>query len=149
MISRDALYAQVGRSLELCQLLEKEIGTALLGLDALMTKSHLQPNPDRYLRLRDAIEKQTLGQSLKQMRERLKLQEDLEAVLNEALRARNNLAHRFFSQHGLKVIEPEGRAEMLHDLDGLMAALQHGYALAGNVAHALVAAVHAETTNAA
>ena len=149
MTTRDDLYARAGRALELCQLLEKEIGTALLALDALMTKSHLQPNPDKYLRLREAIEKQTLGLSLKKMRERLKLQEDLEAVLEEALAARNDLAHRFFSRHGLKVIEVEGRTEMLKDLDGLIAALQHGYVLAGNVARALVVAVRAEVKNAA
>jgi len=148
MTSRDQLYARSGRALEICQLLEKEIGTALLALDALMTKSHLQPNADNYLRLRDAIEKQTLGQSLKQMRERLKLQEDLEEVLQDALLARNTLAHHFFARHGLKVLEADGRSGMLQDLNELITALQHGYDLAGNVARALVEAVYAEAKNA-
>jgi hypothetical protein len=149
MTSRASLYARAGRGLELCQLLEREIGTALLALDVLMTKSHLQANPDKYLRLQDAIEKQTLGQALKQMRERLQLQEDLEAVLREALGARNDLAHRFFSRHGLKVIEAEGRAEMLEELNSLIACLVHGYVVAGNVARALVVAVQTDVENAA
>jgi hypothetical protein len=149
MTTRDELYGRTGRALELSQLLEKEVGTALLALDALATKSHLLPNPDQYLRLRDAIEKQTLGQSLKQMRERLKLQEDLEAVLKDSLAARNDLAHRFFTRHGLKVIEPEGRTEMLTNLNGLIVALEQGYGLAGSVARALVVAVQAEVKNAA
>ena len=114
-----------------------------------MTKSHLRPDPDKYLRLRDAIEKKTLGHSLRQMRERLKLQDDLESVLNNALAARNDLAHRFYARHGLLVIETEGRREMLRDINDLIATLERGYALAGSVARALVVAVHAEAKDAA
>lgn len=149
MTTRDELYARAGRGLELCQLLETEIGTALLALDALMTRSHLRSDPEKYLTLRAAIEKQTLGKSLRQMRVRLRLQEDLESVLNKALVARNDLAHGFFSRYGLKVIEPDGRGEMLAYLNGLIATLEHGYALAGNVAGSLVRAVQAEVRNAA
>lgn len=148
MATRDELYARVGRGLEVCQLLEKEIGTALLAMDALITRSHLQPDPDKYLRLRSAIEKQTLGGSLKQMRERLKLQDDLESVLKEALAARNDLAHGFFSHHGLKIMDSGGREEMLVYLNGLIATLERGYALAGNVASALVRAVQSEVMGA-
>jgi hypothetical protein len=80
MATRGDVYLRTGRGLELAQLLETEIGTALLALDGLMTRSHLNPDPHKYLRLRDAIASQTLGKSLRQMRERLKLHEDLEGI---------------------------------------------------------------------
>jgi hypothetical protein len=144
MTTREELYARAGRGLEICQLLEKDIGTALLALDGLITRSHLKPIPDEYLRLREAVDRQTLGTSLRQMRARLKLQEDLEAVLSGALAARNDLAHQFFSRHALKVMDPDGRTEMLAYLNGLLVVLERGYALAGNVASALVRAVVAE-----
>jgi hypothetical protein len=145
--TREELYLRAGRGLELCQLLETEIGTALLALDALVTRSHLKPDPDQYLRLRDAIEKQTLGRSLKQMKEKLKLQEDLEEILANALKARNDLAHKFYARHGLKIIDDAGRTEMLSYLNVLIRTLEQGYGLAGNVAAALVHAVTVETKN--
>ena len=148
MTTRKVLYERAGRGLELCQLLEKEMGTALLALDGLITGSHLRPDREAYLRLRDAVERQTLGTSLKQMRQWLKLQEDLEAVLTSALTARNDLAHHFFSRHGLKVIEADGRTEMLAYLNNLLVAIESGYALAGNVAAALVHAVRSEARGA-
>ncbi len=148
MTTRDALYQRAGRGLELCQLLEKEMGTALLALDGLITGTYLTPDPDSYLRLRNAVERQTLGTSLKQMRQRLKMQEDLEAVLSSALTARNDLAHHFFSRHGLKVIEADGRTEMLAYLNNLLIAIESGYAFAGNVAAALVSAVSSEARGA-
>ena len=144
MTSRAALYERVGRALKVSQLLETEIGTALLGLDALVTNSHLNPDPDKYSRLREAIEKRTLGQCLRQMKERLTLHEDLEAILNEALEARNDLAHRFFSRSGLKLQDEKGRDEMLAYLEQIMGKLERGYAFAGNVASALVRKVHSE-----
>jgi hypothetical protein len=147
--SRDEVYLRAGRGLQLSQLLETELGTALLALDALATRSHLNPNPDKYARLRGAIAKQTLGKSLAQMREKLKMQEDVEAVLANALEARNELAHRFFPRHGLKMTEDDGRDEMLMDLERVIATLEQGYAFAGNVASALVRAVQQEVDNAA
>ena len=149
MTTREVLYERAGRGLELCQLLEKEIGTALLALDGLTTGSHLRPDPDAYLRLRNAVERQTLGKSLTQMRQRLKLQEDLETILSRALTARNDLAHHFFSRHGLKVIEADGRTEMLAYLNNLLIAIESGYALAGNVAAALARALRSEARGAA
>lgn len=78
------------------------------------------------------------------MRDRLKLHEDLESVLSDALAARNDLAHQFFSRHGLKISDANGRTEMLAYLNGLIVNLERGYALAGNVASALMRAAKAE-----
>lgn len=141
MPTRELVYQMYGRAAELTQLLETEIGTALLALDALETKSFLSPNSDAYLRLRNAIESQTLGKSLRQMRERLRLLEDLETVLSDALLTRNHLAHRFYPEHGLAIMEENGRVEMLKRLEAMTATLSRAYAIAGNVAQALVTGV--------
>jgi hypothetical protein len=64
-------------------------GHALLALDALITKSYLNADAGAYRRLRDAIDQQTLGQSLQQMRERLPLAGDPDSLFRAALKTRN------------------------------------------------------------
>lgn len=96
MASREEVYVEFGRAAEVAQLLETEIGTALLALDALETKSFISPNADAYTRLRDAIDGKTLGAAIKQMGKFIELENDLGAVLSRALESRNLLTHRFY-----------------------------------------------------
>lgn len=139
---RSQVYEQFGRALELAQLFETEVGTALLALDAIERKSFINPDPDVYKRLSTAIAAQTLGRSLSQMKERLHLAEDLEQEFASALKIRNHLAHRFFPDHGIRFLEESGQLEMLNRLKEACTTMQRVYTIAGNVAHALVKAVH-------
>ena len=141
MATRDELYVAVGRALELAQLFEIELGTALLALDALETKSYLNPEADVYLRLRNSIESQTLGKSLNQIKRKLSLNEDLESLFQAALDSRNTLAHHFFPKHGLKVIEAEGRNKMVADALEIQSKLQRAYSVARHISELLVKGV--------
>lgn len=140
--SRSQVYEQFGRAMELAQLFETEVGTALLALDAIERKSFISPDPEAYKRLSTAIAAQTLGRSLAQMKERLHLTEDLEQEFASALKIRNHLAHRFFPDHGIRFLEESGQLEMLSRLKEACTTMQRAYTIAGNVAHALVKAVH-------
>ena len=141
MASRETVYQCFGRAAELSQLLEMEVGTSLLALDALESRRFLAIDPDAYLRLRTAIESQTLGQALRRMRERLKLIDDLELVLVDALRFRLRLAHRFFPEHGLSMLTEDGRLIMVSELMEICDTLQRAYSVASNVSFALVSSL--------
>jgi hypothetical protein len=141
MASRDDVYLAVGRALELCQLLETEIGTTLLCLDALDTKSYLDPDAKAYLRLQQAIDDQTLGRSLSQIKKRLDIKEDLETLFDEALRARNLLAHRFYPMHSTRIFDAEGCARMIAHIDQLREKLMPAYSSAQHLSELLVSSV--------
>ena len=138
MASRETVYQCFGRAAELAQLLEMEVGTALLALDALESQRFLTPDSQAYLRLRGAIESQTLGQALRRMREKLQSIDDLELVFSEALRFRIRLSHRFFPDHGLSMLSDDGRLRMVTELIDMSSTLQRAYQLASDVAFALL-----------
>jgi hypothetical protein len=142
MATREAVYQAAGKALELAQLLETEIGTSLLALDALETKSFLRPDADAYTRLRDAIDGQTLGRSLKQIKSRLNLDDNLEDVFADALESRNFLAHRFYAQHGTRIFEPAGCDHMIAHIDKLREKLMRAYNSAQGISELLTNAVH-------
>ena len=138
MATREAVYQAVGKALELAQLLETEIGTSLLALDALETKSFLRPDADAYMRLREAIDRQTLGRSLDQIKKRLNLDGNLEEVFADALESRNILAHRFYAQHGMSIFEPAGCDRMIAHIDKLREKLMPAYSRAQYISELLV-----------
>ena len=61
MATQEGVYPDAGRALEAANLLETELGTCLLALDALERGSHIKPDDDAYLRLREAIDSKTLA----------------------------------------------------------------------------------------
>jgi hypothetical protein len=136
--TREAVYQAAGKALELAQLLETEIGTSLLALDALETKSFLRPDADAYTRLRDAIDGQTLGRSLRQIKSRPNLDDNIEEVFADALESRNILAHRFYAQHGMRIFEPAGCDRMIAHIDKLREKLMRAYNCAQNISELLV-----------
>lgn len=138
MASRDDVYVQFGRAAELAQMLERDIGTALLALDGLESKSYLKPDADAYRRLTKEIEGQTLGASLKQMGKYFDLKSEAGGTFAKALETRNRLAHRFFAAHGLAMIDESGRDKMVNDLREIQARLTDAYAIASPLSKALV-----------
>ena len=141
MASREEVYIEFGKAAEVAQLLETEIGTALLALDALENKSFISPDADAYMRLRNAIDGQTLGAALKQMGKYLDLKNDSGGVLSRALETRNLLTHRFYRQHGFAILEDAGRAKMAKHLREIHAQLNEAYVVAGHLSQTLVSAV--------
>ena len=141
MSSREDVYLAVGKALELCQLLETDIGTALLALDGLDTKSYRNPDAEAYKRLQRAIDDQTLGRSLSQIKKRLDIKEDIETLFNNALDARNFLAHRFFPHHNVRIFAPEGCDHMIAHVEQLRDKLTPAYSSAQHLSEILVSAV--------
>ncbi len=142
MATREVVYREFGRAAEVAQLLETELGTALLALDALDKKTFLQPDPDAYIRLRHAIDKQTLGRSVEQIRKRLGLKDDhLDRLFEQALDTRNLLSHRFYPEHGLAIQTAGGRKKMVKHLDAIHTELVDAYLAAQYLSGLLVAAI--------
>jgi Txe/YoeB family toxin of Txe-Axe toxin-antitoxin module len=138
MASREDVYIEFGRAAEIAQMLEREIGTALLALDGLETKSYLNPDADAYRRLTQAIEAQTLGGSLRKMGKYFDLKNETSGTFSRALETRNRLAHRFYAAHGLAMIEVTGRDKMVDDLREIQTVLSAAYAIASPLSSALV-----------
>jgi hypothetical protein len=65
----------------------------------------------------------------------------VDAVFQDALDARNFLAHRFFPRYGLKIHDPAGRDEMVAHIDRLRDAIWAAYTIAGLWSLPLVKAV--------
>ena len=141
MATVEEVYHDAGRALEAANLLETELGTCLLALDALETGSFANPDADAYLRLREAIDSNTLGRSIRVIKDKLHITDNVDAVLQDALEARNFLAHRFFPHHGMKIHDPAGRDEMVAHIDRLRDAIWPAYTAAGIWSSLLVTAV--------
>lgn len=141
MASREQVYEDAGRLLELANLLETELGTALIALDALDTGSFLNPDADAYTRLVTAIDGRTLGASLRAIKKRLSITGDLEALFDDALEARNFMAHRLFPHYGLTLLDDGGRDNMVEHMDRLHKTIWRAYTAAQNMAAQLVSAV--------
>ncbi|WP_036041563.1 hypothetical protein [Bradyrhizobium yuanmingense] len=143
MASRERVYEEAGRLLELANLLETELGTALIALDALDTGSFLNPDADAYTRLVAAIEGRTLGASLHAIKKRLSITGDLEALFDDALKARNFMAHRLFPHYGLKLLDDGGRDNMVEHMESLHKTIWRAYTAAQHMAGLLVTSVQA------
>jgi hypothetical protein len=148
MATRDQVYFEAGRAIEAACLLETELGTSLLALDALETGNYANPDADAYTRLRDAIDSNTLGRSLHAIKRKLKFSDDLEATFSGALAARNFVAHRFFPHHGLRILEPAGCERMLDHLKELHGKLWAAYTVAQHVSESLMVVLNAAVADA-
>jgi hypothetical protein len=140
MASRDDVYLAYGQLAELAQLLEVELGTALLAHDALKRKWYISPGADAARRLLEAIERHTLGQTLSAIRSRLDIKDDLSAIFDQALQARNVLMHSFFPKHGLAIDTDSGRDAMIRHLNDLRPCLEQAYRSAGYLSQLLIQA---------
>jgi hypothetical protein len=132
---------ELGKALEKAQLLETAMGNALLAFDALETGSFLKPDADAYLRLRDAIDHQTLGRSLKKMQRWLNVPEDPESFFSRALEARNFLVHHLIRHYGVDLLNQSKHPEIVAHITRLERDMDTAYAIAERVTTLLMAAI--------
>ena len=59
----------------------------------------------------------TLGQLIKSISSEVAIEDDLHLALEQSLKARNRLAHRFFREHDINCLNSEGRRVMARELD--------------------------------
>lgn len=127
MPTLDDVYRKFGEAAEAAQLLETELGTMLILLEATNDGLITEPNPERAKDIFDSINRHTLGQLLNKLNNKTQLLDDLETLLLKAREARNRLSHSFFREHNFRRNSDEGRALMLEDLESIHNALLNAY----------------------
>lgn len=130
MITLDDVYCKFGEVSEAAQLLETELGTMLL-LSGAVAEGFVTPTLEvdseaasEFLR---QINRQTLGQLIRNAKRYTDALVRLEAVLFKALKERNRLSHHFYRQHNFRRNSEEGRAIMLKDLESIHETLLSAY----------------------
>ena len=132
MPTLDDVYRKFGEASEAAQLLETELGNVLL--KAAVDEGLLIPVPmateadrKRARELVDHIDRQTLGQLIRQTKRHTAALTQLEPLLAEALEERNRLSHRFYPQHNFRRNSDTGRLLMMTDLESIHDVLLKAY----------------------
>jgi hypothetical protein len=122
MPTLDDVYRKFGEVSEAAQIVETDLGTMLLFFgvvdDGLITPT-LQVDPAAATDLLHRINRQTLGQLLKNTKRHTDALDQLEPLLWKALQERNRLAHSFYRQRNFRKNSEAGRAIMMQDLDAI------------------------------
>lgn len=119
MPTLDDVYRKFGETAEAAQLLETDLGTIALTIGC--TAADLLENPDsqKATEIYQRINRQTLGQLLKNVRGSTETLDHLADLLDRALKARNKLSHSFYRRHNFRRNSDEGRKIMLDDLEAM------------------------------
>jgi hypothetical protein len=115
----DDVYRKFGEASEAAQLLETELGNILISIGVAEANLFCEPNSDRASELFKKINRQTLGQLLKNLGNSTESVSHLETLLSHALEERNRLSHSFYRLHNFRKNSDEGRKLMLIDLDSI------------------------------
>jgi len=123
----DDVYRKFGDVSEAAQLLETELGSTLLWVEAV--DAGLLETPDKELAtaIYGKINRQTLGQLVKSLNRKDETIEALETLLVRAIKERNRLFHSFYRKHNFRRNSGEGRAVMMNDLETIHATLLDAY----------------------
>ncbi len=121
------VYRRFGEAAEAAQLLETELGILLLKFHCEGEGLFESQNPSRAAEIFACVDRQTLGQILKNLNNRTQSLDALEALLSKALQARNRLFHTFYPKHNFRRNSDEGRTVMMQDLDAIHSALMDAY----------------------
>ncbi|HVA16441.1 MAG TPA: hypothetical protein VMV59_01880 [Candidatus Dormibacteraeota bacterium] len=127
MPSLDDVYRKFGETAEAAQLIETELGTMLLA--ARCTEEGLleNKNPARATDILGSVNRHTLGQLFKDLKNHAQSLDVLEDLLLRALKERNRLFHSFYRKHNFRRNSDEGRALMLEDLEVIHSVLLEAY----------------------
>ena len=115
MSTIDEVYRKFGETSEVAQLIETELGTLLLLVQCGSEHLFDEPDPPRAQELLRDVNKSTLGQLLRRLKNERSINLD-EELMQEALDFRNLLAHAFFRIHNNRRNSQEGRSIMFNDL---------------------------------
>ena len=127
MSTIDDVYRKFGEASEAAQLFETELGNVLIKIGVAEANLLNEPNQDRASELVKKINRQTLGQLLKNVSSSTGSVGHLEALLSRALAERNRLSHSFYRRHNFRRNSEEGRAFMLNDLESIHDTLLEAY----------------------
>ena len=127
MPTLDDVYRKFGEASEAAQLLETELGNILIKIGVAEENLFSESNPERTSALFKKINRQTLGQLLKNVNNSTESVSHLEALLSCALAERNRLSHSFYRRHNFRRNSEEGRMLMLKDLESSHDTLLEAY----------------------
>ena len=127
MPSLDDVYRKFGFASEAAQLLETELGTILFISGAVEKNLIETQDPDAATALYKSINRKTLGQLLRGVKNTSVSVEHLEELLSKALKERNRLAHSFYRQHNFRRNSESGCQVMLDDLEYIHEVLLEAY----------------------
>jgi hypothetical protein len=131
MPSIDDVYRKFGEVSEVAQLVETELGTMLLFFgvvdEGLITPTLEVIDRKRATELLGRINRQTLGQLVKNTKRHTDALDQLDPLLSAALEERNRLSHHFYRQHNLCRFSDAGRSLMLDDLQSIHDTLIKAY----------------------
>jgi len=123
----DDVYRKFGETSEAAQLLETELGNILIKIGVVKANLLNEKNPERASELFKNINRQTLGQLLKNVNSSTESVSHLESLLSNALAERNRLSHSFYRFHNFRRNSDEGRQLMLNDLESIHDTLLEAY----------------------
>jgi hypothetical protein len=127
MANLNDVYLKFGFASEAAQLLETELGNILFQTGALEQDLFETQNSYEATELLNKINRKTLGQLLKGVKNTSESVEDLEELLLKALKERNRLAHSFYREHNFRRNTEEGCQIMLNDLEHIHELLIEAY----------------------
>ena len=127
MPTLDEVYRKFGEVAEAAQLLETELGTALLCVQGLEHDLFAGDKGELATEIYKKIDKSTLGCVLKQLAKSAGFGGDLELLLANALADRNRLFHSFYPKHNFRRNSDEGRAKMIADLERMHETILEAY----------------------
>lgn len=127
MPTLDDIYWKFGYAAEAAELLETELGNALLKHGVVEENLVEQQNPTRAADLFRQVDKHTLGQLITKLKAKNQSIANLEDELATALDARNRLFHSFYRHHNFRRNSDEGRQRMLDDLEAIHETLLGAY----------------------
>ena len=124
-LDQDQLYAKFGRTAEMAQLLEIDVGNVVLAIAVIPVKTAEITEEERacFRALVDDLNRKPLGQLLKCIRPLIAIDERVVSQIDTALERRNYLMHRFFRTHNFRIFSEEGREIMSRDLDEIYRSL--------------------------
>lgn len=138
------LYAEFGMTAEKAQVLEVEAGNVALAFLALTVKPGEKVAADKREFFRQIVEdanRQNLGKLLRTVKSLGTYSDAILETIDTALERRNYLVHRFFPTHNFALFNPEGRAEMIKELQEIRYILTRAIATLTGVAGTLLAIV--------
>lgn len=127
MPSLEDVYQKFGFVSEAAQLLETELGTILFRSGAVEQNLFEAQDPDAAYKLYCNINRKTLGQLLKGVKNTSVSVVHLEELLSKALKERNRLSHSFYRQHNFRRNSEDGCKVMLDDLENIHEVLLEAY----------------------
>lgn len=121
----DDVFRKYGETAEAAQLLETELGTLLLN-EQCMEEGLFGADGIRATEIIRSIDRDTLGGLIRKARSG-KSVDEIEALLEAALKARNRLIHSFYRKHNMRKFSDEGCMIMMQDLDNIHATILGAY----------------------